>query len=426
MYPKYRLLLTLAILLMLPLSGFGLPETTSNLKLAPLALKTTSGNTGGQSVGALRIKDQSGAMDDWNKYVEFTTPATSVYAGYRTFIVPAYIAANSLTALQVAVNFRGPQKASQGWKWHLYDWNAKQWVWLGDNSAAPPWVWTTLTFKATMDLGRFVHPTTRQIRLRLTSSNASDDADLDYEAITLTHTSPAPTWWQPAVRSSWQIQYSGAIDTSLDVQIYNLDGADTPKAVVDALHARGIKVMCYFSAGSWEEWRDDADDFPPEVIGKPMADWPDERWLDISQLETLRPIMEARMQMCQDKGFDGVDPDNVDGYTNDTGFPLTSQDQLAYNRFLAAAAHARGLAVGLKNDIDQTLDLLAYFDWQLNEQCFVYNECSRIQPFVWAGKPVFNIEYQLAASAFCARANAMNFNSLKKNLKLDAARQSCR
>jgi hypothetical protein len=80
----------------------------------------------------------------------------------------------------------------------------------------------------------------------------------------------------------------------------------------------------------------------------------------------------------------------------------------------------------LKNDIDQSADLVGYFDWELNEQCFFYAECDKLLPFINAGKPVFNIEYELNTSAFCAEANVLNFNSLKKNLSLDAARTSCR
>src|SRR5262249_38347887 len=98
------------------------------------------------------------------------------------------------------------------------------------------------------------------------------------------------------------------------------------------------------------------------------------------------------------KGFDGVDPDNVDGYQANTGFPITAQDQLNYNIFIADAAHARGLAVGLKNDRDQIADLLPYFEWNVNETCFEQNNCSQLLPFVNAGKTVFNIEYNLATT----------------------------
>ena len=129
--------------------------------------------------------------------------------------------------------------------------------------------------------------------------------------------------------------------------------------------------------------------------------------------------------MCKQKGFDGVDIDNVNGYTNVTGFSLTGNDQLRYNRFLADAAHARGLAVGLTNDIDQITALVGSFDFEINEQCFVYNECSKLKPFIQAGKPVFNIEY-VKNKNVCAKANVLNFNTLFKNQNLDAWSQACR
>jgi hypothetical protein len=147
--------------------------------------------------------------------------------------------------------------------------------------------------------------------------------------------------------------------------------------------------------------------------------------LDIRRIDLLAPIMEARLDSCQAKGFDGIEPDNIDGFLNDTGFPLTYNDQLEYNIWLAETAHARGLSIGLKNDMDQIPDLLSYFDWALNEECFQFEECETLLPFVAAGKAVFNVEYELATGEFCAQARAFGFNSLKKNLDLDAEVESC-
>jgi len=244
-----------------------------------------------------------------------------------------------------------------------------------------------------------------------------------------TQAPPPPTpnnWWKPAPVTSWQIQFSGELDTTLDVQMYDLDLFDTPKEVFDQIHADGHWVVCYFSAGSREDWRPDAGQFPASVLGNDLDDWPGEQWLDIRQLDILGPIMAARLDLATLKKCDGVDPDNVDGYANNTGFPLTAQDQLAYDIWIADQAHARGLSVGLKNDLDQIPDLVPYFDWLLNEQCFQYNECDQLLPFIQAGKPVFGIEYQGNSTEFCPQANAMNFNTLKKHLMLDAWREACR
>jgi hypothetical protein len=236
-----------------------------------------------------------------------------------------------------------------------------------------------------------------------------------------------PGCWHPALKVSWQWQLqnppkAGAL---LDVKMYDVDGFESSRSLIAAMHAKGIKAVCYISAGSWEKYRPDADDFPSSVLGKSNG-WPGEKWLDIRKRKILKPIMRARIDICHRKGFDAIEFDNVDGYQNATGFPLTGRDQLRYNVFLANAARARGLSAFLKNDLGQIPKLLPYFDAALNEQCFQYAECPALSRFVQAGKPVFNVEYKLDRAQFCDRANARNFNSLKKRLALDAWRRPCR
>lgn len=242
--------------------------------------------------------------------------------------------------------------------------------------------------------------------------------------IVLRSSPPTPTnqqdWWRPAPGASWQWQLSGTIDTSFDVSMYDIDLFDTSKETIDSLHADRRVVICYFSAGSWEEWRPDADAFPDEVIGDPLEGWPDERWLDIRRIDLLGPVMQARLDLAVDKGCNGVEPDNVDGYTNQTGFPLEYSDQINYNTWLAEQAHTRGLSVGLKNDLDQIPDLQAFFDWALNEECFSYEECDALLPFIEDHKAVFGVEYELEAADFCPQANEMQLSFLKKKWELDA------
>jgi hypothetical protein len=225
---------------------------------------------------------------------------------------------------------------------------------------------------------------------------------------------------------TWQIQYSGAMDYSLHVDMFNLDLFDTDEETIGELKQRGIVVVCYFSAGSHEDWRPDSHEFPVETLGNPMRGWEGETWLDIRKIASLRPVLEKRLDLAVSKGCDGVDPDNVNGYENDTGFALTYEDQLAFNIYLANAAHERGLLIGLKNDLGQIEDLLLHFDWALDEECFSYNECELLLPFIEAGKPVFVVEYETKPDEFCEQANRMNFNALHKNWELDAYRAACR
>lgn len=224
---------------------------------------------------------------------------------------------------------------------------------------------------------------------------------------------------------SWQIQYVGDIDPDLGVEVYNLDLFDISSAVIEDLHQRGVFVQCYFSAGSFEDWRPDAPDFPAEILGNDLDDWPGEKWLDVRRLDLLQPIMEGRIDLAVEKGCDGVDPDNLNGYDNETGFPIKASDQLAYNKFLSRAAHSRGLSIGLKNDLNQAAELEPYFDWIINEECFYYQECSLLSPFIKAGKPVFVIEYELEPEEFCLQANQLGFNALVKNWELDSYRVDC-
>jgi hypothetical protein len=262
--------------------------------------------------------------------------------------------------------------------------------------------------------------------------------------------------WQPAVNARWQYQLQGvaayastgginvgisatpytggaAVSPSVfDIDLYvdqTVSGNNTTlnTAAISAIHSAGKKAICYVSAGSWENWRADANQFPASVQGNKNG-WAGEKWLDIRQTSVLLPIMEARVQKCAQAGFDGVEWDNVDGYTNRTGFPLTAGDQLTYNASLANLAHTYGLTVALKNDVEQVADLAPYFDYAVNEQCQQYSECSGYTTnFINAGKAVFQVEYKLHLNKFCPQANAENRNAILKTYDLfDTPYTPCR
>ncbi|MGK2958048.1 MAG: endo alpha-1,4 polygalactosaminidase [Acidimicrobiales bacterium] len=264
--------------------------------------------------------------------------------------------------------------------------------------------------------------------VKIISKVAGKQATRWFKVITTTTTtvpSPSTNWWKPTPGLTWQWQLSGLpIDTTVVADIYNVDLFEVGPATVSTLHNQGRKVICYMSAGSYEDWRSDAADFPAGVLGKSNG-WPGERWLDIRALDVLMPIMEARFDLCKSKGFDGVEVDNVDGYTNRTGFLLTNTDQLTYNRRLAKAAHDRGLAIALKNDLEQIPELVGDFDLAINEECAAYNECDALKPFIAANKAVLHAEYDVDTAKFCPISAALKLSSIRKNLDLDAWRQTC-
>ncbi len=260
------------------------------------------------------------------------------------------------------------------------------------------------------------------------------------------------TWWQPKNNDgiTWQWQLSGKLDTSLDVDMYDIDLFDTPKALIDELHKKGKIVTCYFSAGTVEYGSKRPDEviltnIYPSVIGNKLENWEKERWLNIRNREVW-DVMKERIVLASKKGCDAIEPDNVnafeedddepielpikddDGYT--TGFNITYKQQLEFNKFLAKTAHKYGLSIALKNDIYQITDLVNDFDWALNEQCYEYSskdydECAYYDVFDEANKAVFGVEYHKSTDSFCNKANKKGRYWLKKHFNLGQWRKSC-
>jgi len=239
---------------------------------------------------------------------------------------------------------------------------------------------------------------------------------------------PATDWWRPTVGLSWQWQIgNNDIDTSIAADVYDID-LYVDQAIIDELHAKGRKVIGYISVGSWEDWRPDKDQFPPEVLGKDYEGWKGEKWLDVRQIDKLAPIILARLDLCKAKGFNAVEPDNMEVYTNNTGFPLTYEDQLKFALWLADESHKRGLGIGVKNSQDQVKDLLEHFDFAITEDAFYYGWAREMLPFIKAGKPVFAAEYTDLPgdfAAFCKQSSQLNFSTILKKRGLDAWLQTC-
>ncbi|HNP26534.1 MAG TPA: endo alpha-1,4 polygalactosaminidase [Nitrosomonas sp.] len=239
-------------------------------------------------------------------------------------------------------------------------------------------------------------------------------------------------WYKPPVSISWQWQLNGEVNPDYPVDLYDIDLFDSPVSLINALKASGKKVICYFSAGSYENFREDKDKFDPAVLGNTLDGWPDEQWLDIRALN-VADIMAERLDLAMQKGCDGVEPDNMTAYLNNSGFDLSAGDQLAFNKFIANEAHKRSLSVGLKNDLDQIPELVDFYDFSVNEQCHEFDECDTLAPFIQAGKPVLNAEYLQKFSddaderrTLCNMANNAQFSTLVLPLNLDDSfRLSC-
>ena len=246
---------------------------------------------------------------------------------------------------------------------------------------------------------------------------------------------PSKFSFKPNAGASWNIELmnvpKAAQADDKDFHIWDFDMADAPKSLIETFHAKGHPVICYFSAGSWEKWRQDADQSPKAALGEVMDGWTNERWVD-TRNSGVRALMKKRIEQAAAKGCDGVDPDNIDGYENDTGFKLTRDDGVDYARFLAETAHDAGMAFGLKNGGAIVKGVVDVSERCVNEQCVKYNECELYQPFIKEGKPVFHIEYTAkdpapaeVVSKACSNSKAKGFSTIIKHLNLNAWTTTC-
>ncbi|KAH9880684.1 hypothetical protein IAQ61_000978 [Plenodomus lingam] len=251
----------------------------------------------------------------------------------------------------------------------------------------------------------------------------SDDDDEGSETPTLSPLpSPnAPSLWRPRVNQTWQIILShppvisdSDTTTTPDVDIFDIDLFDTPTETIQRLHELGKKVICYFSAGSYEEWRSDAGEFKADDMGKELDGWPGEKWLRLGS-DNVRRIMKERVDLARSKGCDAVDPDNVDGYQNDNGLSLTQQDSISYMAYLSSITAPLNLTLGLKNAGDIISAVLPIVQFSVNEQCLQYKECNKFQAFIAADKPVFHIEYPDGAGEGESATRGLSQNTMRSH-----------
>ncbi|RMZ13025.1 hypothetical protein D0862_02473 [Hortaea werneckii] len=271
------------------------------------------------------------------------------------------------------------------------------------------------------------------------------------------------TIWQPGARATWQIVLRHPLELSPnapaiepDVDVFDIDLFDNPASTIDALHKLDKKVVCYFSAGSYEPYRSDSSQFRESDLGEPLDGWPDEKWLDLNS-PNVRRIMADRIALAREKGCDAIDPDNIDGYVsllssasfgkggtdlhknNDNGLDLEAYDSIKFIRFLSQEALANGLSIGLKNAAEIVSDIEADVQFSVVEECTEYEECENFAPFINANKPVFQIEYPSKSGAETVSPNMIShicgnkddasgsdgFSTILKDESLDGWAQYC-
>lgn len=217
---------------------------------------------------------------------------------------------------------------------------------------------------------------------------------------------------QPALAQSrpippgltWNWDLEGGIPGGAEILDFDPKLGSGSKAPVPRNGARF--VICYFSAGSWENGRPDMGGLKSGIDyknalkggnegGQWRANGQPERWVNIDS-PAVRSVMVGRLVNAKERGCDAVEPDNLDGDLsgdNASGFGKSRAQVLGYYRFLVDEAHKLGLAIGLKNADDLAGAAASLFDFVIVEECLQNNECKKYRPFLQNRKAVLIAEY---------------------------------
>ncbi len=265
----------------------------------------------------------------------------------------------------------------------------------------------------------------------------------------------AASWWVPPLGNQpwqWELSHPLRLTNARDMGtndrlpngdvapppvIYDIDGIDNSVATVAALHAMGKRVVCYVEVGAagnyytaaaegitttYYDLLKKAGEFGARVPGYP------EYYLNIRSPVTEYIVAAMIKRQCADKGFDAVETDIDEEYNDHSGFTLSRSDEETYMTALANYLHGLGLGWWIKNPDDTgdnfATEMYPLADAVLTEQCNQYLSCGLLSAYV-GRKAVFNAEYRLKPSAFCAQDDLLGFNGAEFNVGLTGIRKPC-
>jgi Glycoside-hydrolase family GH114 len=206
-----------------------------------------------------------------------------------------------------------------------------------------------------------------------------------------TTASPAPV--VPPANATFDYQIGAPYPPARGVRVVSRDRSSSP--------ATGLYSICYVNAFQVQPeelgwWKDTHPDLLLRGAGGLVVDedW-DEALLDVStpaKRASAAAVVGGWIDGCARRGFQAVEPDNLDSYER-SGGRLTGSGNAAFAGLLARRAHAAGLAIGQKN----AAGLLAFhssigFDFAVTEECGRYGECGQYAS-AYANR-VFDIEYR--------------------------------
>jgi hypothetical protein len=222
-----------------------------------------------------------------------------------------------------------------------------------------------------------------------------------------------PDLFLPQENARWTARLDGAVDITLAADFFYLDPDQQPAEDLAALREQGRPYLCYLSAGTVEDFRADAEDFPNRVVGNVLSAFPNERWLDVRDA-LVRELMSRRIERLAAAGCRGVTPASLAAYEVDSGFPLSLADSVDYARFIANRLHDAGMSAGLTGPAALTLELWQSYDFGLAIGCVAGSRCREYAALQAAGKPVLHVELgePEAAPQLCKSAQELGFDAL--------------
>jgi hypothetical protein len=229
------------------------------------------------------------------------------------------------------------------------------------------------------------------------------------------------TWTAPTGNAAFDYQIGEPYTPPTGVTVVSRDRTASP--------AKGLYNICYINAfqaqpdaESW--WRTNH----PELLLHDASgnlvidkDW-DEILLDFSteaKRAALTTVVGDWINGCASKGFQAVEPDNLDSWTRSKGL-LTEPEAVAYAASLTSYAHGQGLAVGQKNTADlSTADARKVgFDFAVAEECADFDECQNYTATY--GNRVFVIEYSQSEFAKACTAFGSTLSIVLRDVDVTA------
>ena len=194
------------------------------------------------------------------------------------------------------------------------------------------------------------------------------------------------------MRWDWQIGRTTPLQRTgrNAVDIYDVDGFLTTRAQVTAIKTgwqastlAHPRTVCYLDL-AWEDYRPDATPggvFPASALGNIYFGFPEERWVDLRQLDALKPMLRERVAMCARKGFDAVELDDIDSFDppSTTGFHLTPGDAQNFLAYAFNLIHRAGMTALWKNSPYLSWWGRQYADGAVVEECYLDHACFAAQ-----------------------------------------------